>query len=88
MSDTEALNRLAVSPSGFVFDPMTGATYSVNDTGLVILEGLRKGDGLAEIRDALSEAFATDMADTRRDILEFVRLLCEQGLLPHTFEVA
>jgi hypothetical protein len=32
-----ASKRLAVSESGFVFDPVSGQSFSVNETGLVVL---------------------------------------------------
>jgi hypothetical protein len=41
----ERLSNLALSPTGFVFDPRTGATYTVNPTGRAVLEALRDGGG-------------------------------------------
>lgn len=87
VSDTATLRRLAISPTGFVFDPVTGATYSVNETGRAILEGLRDGADLDALSETLAKTFTTDAVDLRRDIMEFVRLLCEQGLLPPAYEV-
>jgi hypothetical protein len=37
---TQHLVDLAVSESGFVFDPWSGSTFTVNSTGLVLLAGL------------------------------------------------
>ncbi len=39
----DALRHLAISPSGFVFDPNTGSTFTCNETGRPLLEGLREG---------------------------------------------
>jgi len=51
-----ALADLAVSPTGFVFDPASGQSFTVNDTGLAVLRGLR--DGLAP--DAIASRLATE----------------------------
>jgi len=84
---TDRLSQLAISASGFVFDPRSGATFTVNDTGRTIIEGLRDGNGLDDIVASLDDAFACDRADLKRDTLEYVRQLRDQGLLPTDFEL-
>ena len=84
---TDRLDQLAISASGFVFDPRSGATFTVNDAGGTIIEGLRIGAGLDAIAEALQDAFACDRADLRRDALEYVRQLRDQGLLPADFQL-
>jgi hypothetical protein len=81
------LNRLAISPTGFVFDPRSGATYSVNETGRTILEALRSGACLDDVVQELGDVFDTRAADLRRDVLEYVSLLRDNGLVPATFEL-
>lgn len=83
-----SLDQLAISASGFVFDPVSGGTFTVNATGRALLEGLRDGLGLAELTAKLNERFATDDADLQRDVLEYVRALRDVGLLPPQFELA
>ena len=74
-------------PSGFVFDPRTGATFSLNETGRLLLEGIRDGHGLKDLTDTLSSHFDAGAADLCRDVFEFVRLLQGQGLLAANFEL-
>lgn len=81
------LERLAISASGFVFDPLTGATFTLNPTGRVLVEALRDGLGLDATIDHLKDRFDADHADLHRDVLEFVRALQDNGLLPSTFEL-
>lgn len=81
------LAQLAISPSGFVFDPQTGGTFTVNETGRLILEGVRDGLGLSELAADLDGRFDSGGADLERDVLEYVRLLRESGLLPTGFEL-
>lgn len=87
VSAIDALQQLAISPAGFVFDPRTGATFQVNATGRTILEGIRDGLGLDGLMDAISHSFDATAADLRRDVLEYVRLLRENSLLPRSFEL-
>ncbi|MCP3986827.1 MAG: PqqD family protein [bacterium] len=87
MSATARLSQLAISPSGFVFDPRSGATFTVNPTGRTIIESLRDGKDLEATVELLGKSFDTNDADLRRDVFEYVGLLREQGLLPTDFEL-
>ncbi|MHC4860419.1 MAG: PqqD family protein [Planctomycetota bacterium] len=80
------LKDLAVSDSGFVFDPYTGATFTVNPTGRTVLEGLKEDRSRDQLIAALKESFETrDEDDLHRDLDEFVRLLREHDILPQEF---
>ena len=81
------LDHLAISPSGFVFNPTTGSTFTVNTTGRALLEGLRDGMTLDQLVTALGEQFSVGAADLKRDVLEYVRVLQDHTLLPRTFEL-
>jgi PqqD family protein of HPr-rel-A system len=74
----EALQRLALSDSGFVFDPMTGNSFTVNATGLAILRHLQKGAGRDELLQTLQEEFEVDPVVAERDVIEFADLLRNQ----------
>ena len=87
MNALSQLAQLALSPSGFVFDTRTGATFTVNAAGVVLLEGLREGQGLAELVETLLQQFDARGHDLARDVLEFVRRLQVEGLLPRDFEL-
>lgn len=67
----ETLQRLALSDSGFVFDPVTGNSFTVNATGLAILRGLQKGSALAPLLAGLAEEFEVDAPTAERDVVEF-----------------
>jgi PqqD family protein of HPr-rel-A system len=77
----DKLSDLAISDSGFVFDPWSGATFSLNGSGLAVLrllkEGLR-GDALLE---ALDEQFDVREGDLRREVDEFLGQLQRHELL-------
>lgn len=81
--DANRLRELAVSDTGFVFDPYSGFTFSVNATGRFILEELKAGRDAEAVAARLREAFETQPSDDcARDVHEFVLMLREQGLLP------
>ena len=80
MDGTQRLRDLAVSESGFVFDPYTGHTFSLNRTGRVVLEALRGGASVEQIVADLREGFAVEPGtDLARDVREFLLLAREQG---------
>lgn len=83
MSISERLRDVAASDSGFIFDPFTGLTFTVNATARHIMDGLKAGDDRATIIASLVETFDTiNSDDLERDLREFMLLLREQGLIP------
>ncbi|HEY4240790.1 MAG TPA: PqqD family protein [Kofleriaceae bacterium] len=78
--DPVELKVLAVSETGFVFDPRTGHSYSLNATGVAVLTALRDGLALPAIAERVRGEYAGgDAVDD--DIEAFVELLRENGLL-------
>ncbi len=78
----QRLKDLAVSETGFVFDPYSGATFSLNASALCLLRGLKEGLEREELIDRLEELFDVTDADLSRDIDEFLELLRYNGVLP------
>ena len=75
------LQRLAVNDEGFIFDPETGNSYTVNKTGLFIIKLLKEGKSEEEIVKALSGKFDVSEEDARRDLVDFIEQLRLYGLL-------
>lgn len=76
------LAALAVSETGFVFDPRTGHSYAANATALAALAALRKGMSVEDAAACLREQFVVDGAEIEEDLTEFVCRLREFGLVP------
>lgn len=76
----DVLRRLALSDSGFVFDPLSGASYTVNGSGLALLRILQEeGSGdVAEVVAELRDLFDVDAATAEQDVLEFSGVLRSQ----------
>ena len=85
MNTLERLKDLAISESGFLFDPYSGATFTLNNTGKFILQLLMEGKVIEEIESALRKKFEVGDEDLRSDIYEFVNLLKENHFLPNGF---
>lgn len=72
----DVLTRLALSDSGFVFDPVTGNSFTVNGSGLAILRRLQQqGTDLAATVASLCEEFDVEVMAAERDVIEFANLL-------------
>lgn len=80
--DASRLRQLAISDSGFVFDPTTGHTFTVNATGALVIAALKDGHGPDEVVRRLREAFELDGSeDLSREVDDFMARLAEHGLV-------
>ncbi len=82
MIDTKRLGDIALSDTGFAFDPFSGSTFTVNTTGLCVLNALKEGLGLPAIHARVRERFDARGADVARDVDDFVAALRQHGLVP------
>ncbi|ACF14350.1 hypothetical protein Ctha_1894 [Chloroherpeton thalassium ATCC 35110] len=67
--------NLALSKSGFLFDPQTGESFNLNPTGRVIFEMLSAGKSESEIMEILSETYDIDAARLQRHLDDFLMML-------------
>jgi hypothetical protein len=74
----DTLQRLAISESGFVFDPVSGHSFSVNETGMKVIRLLQRGLDLRATVDTLGEEYSGGVDVMERDLIEFLGLLREQ----------
>lgn len=75
------LNQLAINEEGFIFDPSTGESFTVNPSGLFILNQLKSGKSTDEIAEALKVAFEEVPELVERDVADFVAHLKTYRLL-------
>jgi PqqD family protein of HPr-rel-A system len=87
MSQASNLKNLAISETGFVFDPTSGATFTLNAAGLFVLQALRDGKRLDDVVQDLRESFDSVTVDAKDDVLDFVERLRQHGLLPRASDV-
>ena len=75
LPSSQSLRRLAVSESGFVFDPVSGHHFTVNETGLEILRQLQKEQDLPELLALLAKEYSVSTRELERDVVEFAGML-------------
>ncbi len=67
----EILQRLAISESGFVFDPVSGRSFTINECAMSILRILQKTTNIGEISNIITQEYEISLPEAERDILEF-----------------
>ncbi len=67
--------NIAVSESGFLFDPSTGESYSLNDQGVEILNMLKENKTSAEITEYFVSEYEVDSDDFERYLVDFTGML-------------
>ncbi|MFC1744066.1 HPr-rel-A system PqqD family peptide chaperone [Candidatus Riflebacteria bacterium] len=76
------LKEMALSESGFLFDPSSGFTFTLNSTGTSIFRLLQKGKEKEEILNDIQDEFETPGEnELEQDFEDFVYRLREVGLL-------
>jgi len=73
--NTNQLMTLAVNKNGFIFDPENGVSYTVNETGLFILQKMQDGLQNGEIISALCSEFDVEKDQARSDYEHFLAML-------------
>jgi PqqD family protein of HPr-rel-A system len=81
MSNQPRIKDIAINDTGFVFDPFSGGTFTLNATGLVIVKALRDGLSQSEILGRLRSEFDGVTTKLDEDMQDFMRTLREFGLL-------
>jgi len=83
MDERTRLQELALSERGFLFDPFSGQSFSLNPTARAMIDALRRGQRDEELIAALRRDFdVSELDDPARDLQDFLRSLREHGLLP------
>ena len=77
-AEKSPIHRLVLGESGFVFDPMSGKSFTVNSTGLILLRHFQKESNVRDVKADLLKMFDADPITLDRDIMEFSSLLREK----------
>lgn len=72
--------NIAVSETGFVFNPGTGESFTVNPTGARLLSLLREGLSDEEIISRMNDEFMAEKEDIERDLSDFKQSLKHYNL--------
>jgi len=69
------LKNIALSDTGFLFNPSTGDSYSVNEIGQKIINLLQEGKEDEEIIKAILENYRIDKSSVEKDLYDFKNML-------------
>ena len=67
--------NLALSDTGFVFNPSSGDSFSVNPIGLEILNLLKEGKSEDEIKKELLARYQCEADQVEKDYYDFIKML-------------
>lgn len=67
--------NIALSDTGFVFNPSSGDSFSVNPIGLEILKLLQENKSDTEIKKYMAEHFSIDKDTVEKDFYDFTKML-------------
>ncbi len=75
----DKIKNLAVSDTGFIFDPNTGNTFLLNETALFLFNQLKRNLSKEEILNLLEENYLVEKDQAERDYSDFMIQLNELG---------
>ncbi|MBL1279437.1 MAG: PqqD family protein [Fluviicola sp.] len=67
--------NVAVSDSGFLFNPLTGDSFSVNPIGQTIISSFKENKPESEILENILEEYRVDKNTAEKDLNDFKRML-------------
>lgn len=67
--------NIALSDTGFVFNPSTGDSFSVNPIGLEILKMLKEDSTIEKIKRHILSIYSTDEDTVEKDIYDFLKMI-------------
>ena len=72
---------LAISETGFVFDPSTGDSYTLNPTALEIIQLLKKDHSPEQITKTITQKYDVDESTFERYFYDFAGMLKQMQLV-------
>lgn len=76
------INRnLAISENGFVFNPTTGDSFSVNELGSLIINEIKAGKPKNEIIETIAQEYKAEKSTIEKDFNEYLNVLNNHQLI-------
>ena len=79
--NTKRLKTIAISDSGFIFDPSTGDSFNSNSTGIEIITLLKDDKDFNEIMDLLIEQYEVSEDELESDLRDYMQNLKSYHLI-------
>ena len=72
---------IAISESGFVFNPATGESFTVNPIGAEVIQLLKDNKSIQEASEIILERYNVDETSVEKDLNDFVAMLKHHSIL-------
>lgn len=66
---------IAISESGFVFNPATGESFTVNPIGAEVIQLLKENKTIQEATEYIMERYNVDETSVEKDLNDFIAML-------------
>ncbi|HBS85754.1 MAG: hypothetical protein A2W91_13370 [Bacteroidetes bacterium GWF2_38_335] len=73
--------NIAVSENGFVFDPTTGDSYSLNEIGTEFLNLMKAGKSKEKIQKEIMNKYDVDEITFEKSFHDFIKMLATYQLI-------
>jgi hypothetical protein len=73
--------NIAISESGFVFNPEIGTSFTTNSLGVAILKQLKTKTSTEEITNSIVKSYDIDSITCEKDLGDFIRMLEQYDLI-------
>jgi len=73
--------NLIIADTGFVFDPDTGDSFSVNNSARELLEKMKEGRNTEEITSYITEKYDVDSLRFQRYLEDFIQALRHYNIM-------
>ncbi|MGE0077082.1 MAG: PqqD family protein [Bacteroidales bacterium] len=67
--------NIAISETGFVFNPTTGDSFTLNETGKKVINHINEGKSVEQVIALLKETYNVDTVTLERYLFDFVNEL-------------
>jgi hypothetical protein len=67
--------NIALSESGFIFNPNTGESFTLNPTGQLMFTMIRDGQDFAKVREYFLRHYEVDDSIFEKDFEDFIHLM-------------
>jgi len=71
----EINKNIAISDSGFVFNPSTGDSFSTNQIGVEIINLLKEGKEISEVVNEVTSKYNVEKSNLEKDLGDFFSML-------------
>ena len=73
--------NIALSDSGFIFNPSTGDSFSTNPIGMEIVKMMKDGRSTDEVKSHILKTYLTDDVAFEKDLYDFINMLTKMNLI-------